>query len=106
MNRSALKFDKLPKWAQREIERLQRDLEHAKARLATGPEDSRVFADPYNDTPRPLGHDTTIDFRFSDSWHDRLTVRIEGNGVRLMGGSRLVITPEASNVVHIETRER
>lgn len=97
---------RLPKWAQQELQRLERDLAYAKARLAQGPEDSRVIADPYSDPPRPLGSDTSIDFRFGDGWSDRINVRIDDGGIRVMGGSRLVVTPEASNVIRIETRER
>lgn len=96
---------KLPKWAQHELERLERDLAYAKKRLADGPEDSRVFADPYSDPPRPLGRDTSIDFKLGEGWGQRINVRIEDDGIKIMGGNRLSIIPKASNVVHIRTAE-
>ncbi len=94
---------KLPKWAQREITRLECDLAYAKDKLAAGPEDSRVFADPYSDPPRPLGHDTSIDFVLGEKWGDKINVRIDGNGIKVVGGNRLAVIPNASNVVYIET---
>lgn len=99
------RFERLPKWAQQEIERLERDLAYAKERLAEGDSESRVFADPYADPPRPLGYDTAVEFRFGDHWSDKIHIRIDGDGLKVMGGSRLSITPEAANVVRIGTRE-
>lgn len=97
------RYERLPKWAQQEIVRLERDLAYAKARLADDPGNSRVFADPYSDPPRPLGYDTAIDFRFGEAWSERITVRIDRGGLKLHGGSTLLITPDASNVIHVET---
>jgi hypothetical protein len=88
------------------LSRLERDLARAKERLADGPEGSRVFADPYADPPRALGADTHIEFRLGESWADKVTVQIDGTGVRVMGGSSLVVKPMASNVIHVEPSER
>jgi hypothetical protein len=61
--------DKLPKWAQRKIEALERKIEalerevaDLRRTLAEGPEDSDTFADPYSDSPRPLGSGTSVQF--------------------------------------------
>lgn len=97
--------ERLPKWAKQELTRLERDLAYAKERLAEGDEDSRVFADPYSDTPRPLGHDTSIEFVLGPKWGDKINVRIDGHGIKVAGGNRLAVIPNASNVVYIETRE-
>lgn len=91
---------KLPKWAQQELTRLERNLEHAKSKLAQGPENSRVFADPYSDTPRPLG-DAHIEFRVGPGIGQKFSVRIEGTDLYVMGSDGLAVFPEASNVVRV-----
>ena len=102
------KFDrsKLPVWAQREIERLERDIEHYKGVLSHGPEDSRVFADPFSSAPRPLGPNPLIEFRVGDdSISDRIRVRLEDRNddtrIYVSGGTRMFIYPLAGNSVEI-----
>lgn len=92
---------KLPKWAQQELGRLERDLEHAQARLAEGPENSNTFADPYADSPRPLGEGTLIEYRFGESWGEKFSVRLEGDKLYVMGGSTLSIYPQSSNTFRV-----
>jgi hypothetical protein len=99
---------KLPKWARQEIERLQRDLEYAHERLEAGPDDSRVFAEPYSDHPRPLGHDAHIAFVPEGGGSiigDGFKVSIVADGIEVYGGDSLSIYPRSSNVVLIK-RER
>ena len=88
--------DRLPKWAQRELGRLERDLADVQERLAAGPADSVVFADPYDDAPRPLG-DAAVRFHFG---RHRVVVRVEEDGLEI-NGSRMLIEPRAANAIVI-----
>jgi hypothetical protein len=99
---------KLPKWAQREISRLTRDLVANKAKLAQGPENSNVFADPYSDAPRPLGRDTSISFRLTDEDRrsNRVIVRMDGDKLVIQGGDSLSILPRASNSFYVRIAHR
>jgi hypothetical protein len=98
-NLSSEKFDRLPRHAQYEIQRLARDLADAQSRLAAGPEDSDTFADPYNTTPRPLGKGTTV--RFGGAGSDgTFVVKYQDGELEVTagtGGKRLVIIPRISN---------
>ncbi len=62
-----------------------------------------IFLRQGPDPPRPLGHDTSIDFSLGEKWGDKINVRIDGNGIKVVGGNRLAVIPNASNVVYIET---
>ena len=102
---------KLPKWAQQEIERLERDVEHFQATLSVGPDDSNTFADPYSSAPRPLGHGTTIEFVMTDG--TRIRVRAERNSVSgaydridVNGGDTIAVLPRAANSVEIQVQRR
>lgn len=95
---------RLPKWAQRRLETLERDLADAQSRLAAGPDDSDTFADPYRDVPRPLGKGTMIQFgdveegAFNVSFEDG-QLRIQFASLRSQG---LVVLPWSSNSVRLE----
>lgn len=94
---------KLPKWAQSEISRLERNLAHAEAKLAEGPEDSDTFADPYANAPRPLGKGTRIEFVADAERRDRFHAHLTEDGIlEVSGGSSLQIQPHAANVVRIK----
>lgn len=94
---------KLPKWAQREIDRLESDVRHYRARLAAGPEDSDTFADPYSDgARRPLGKGTLIEFTFGPGWADKIQASLDGDTLRIRGGSGLAVYPSASNSINIK----
>lgn len=95
---------KLPKWAQTEIQRLERNLESANARLNTGPEDSDTFADPYfEESTRPLGRGTMI--QFGEERGRRFRVRIDKDGrLDVSGDEGLIVIPRASNSILLESR--
>lgn len=95
----------LPKWAQNEISRLERDLAYERDKLAQGPENSNTFAEPYATTPRPLGENPNIEFRLGDKWGDKINVRIEGDKLQILGGSRITIFPESSNTFSVGVAE-
>jgi hypothetical protein len=105
---------KLPKWAQMEIERLQRNLESAQEQLREGDEDSNTFTNYYFDeTRRPLGKDEQVTFELDeDQWgrHDYFQVRLQRNSkgaqeleVHMSASSAsLSVVPQASNVVKLQ----
>jgi hypothetical protein len=90
---------RLPKWAQNEITRLRADLEYNEKKLAAGPADSLVFADPYSDTPRPLGNPTV---EFGTERGRRFRVRLDADGLlEVSSDEGLKIQPRASNVIRL-----
>lgn len=103
-----VKIERLPKWAQQYIGTLERNLAHAHAKLAVGPEDSDTFLEPYG-TPklRPLGDGVSVRFTlgtkrygiYVDARTD-VSPRAEKRLV-LMGGTGLVIKPVSSNIVYV-----
>ena len=108
---------KLPKWAQRRIEVLERDLEYAHQQLSAGPEDSNVFADPYSDTLKPLGKDVSVEFVLREGddrrpSNDSIFVRLETQSnsephlVVMSNRSLLAVCPRSSNMIHLVTTDR
>jgi hypothetical protein len=100
---------KLPKWAQQDLERLERDLAHAQNKLTAGPEDSNTFADPYADAPRPLGKGAIIEFSLGE--RSRIRTRIEhdhkGNAyVEVNGDDLLTVEPRSGNAIRIRLVDR
>jgi hypothetical protein len=93
---------KLPQWAQRRIEKLERDLAHARDKLSQGPENSDTFADAYSENPRPLGQGTTIRFVYGDRWHQQFQARLDGDTLHVSGGNSIFIEPRASNSVYVK----
>lgn len=102
-----VKFGKLPKWAQREIRRLEGNERHLRAALAVGPEDSNTFVGMSSgeEDRKPLGTGTLIAFGEVNGW-DRFQVRLGDDGETLivMGGEMLAVEPRASNVVHLRSK--
>lgn len=89
---------KLPVWAQRELERLERDLEYNRAKLRQGPEDSVAFAEPYSDAPRPLGPDPHIEFHVGGG---KVQVSIKNDALNIMGMDGILVAPQAGNVIRV-----
>jgi len=100
MNREQMA--RLPQYARQEIERLRRDLADARERLGVGPEGSNTFAEPYSDTPRPLGTDTTVQFTTRDG--TKFRVRVEGDTLDVNADSYVAIEPRASNDFRVGAR--
>ncbi len=97
---------KLPKWAQARIARLENSVEHLNARLAQGPADSRAFADPYSDSPHPLGPDPHVRFivgapRHAGGRPPHISVRLADGGLYVMASDGLTIEPQSSNTCRI-----
>jgi hypothetical protein len=100
-------MDSLPKWARDEIGRLDREVAHLRETLATGPEDSDTFADPYSDSPRPLGRGTAVEFQLTGDRPGQKALAKMGadnSGRRFLevhGGDSMIVRPVASNVVRL-----
>ena len=96
-------LDGLPKWAQQEITRLRADNEAMAARLAAGPSDSDVFADPYSDVRRPLGRGTMIQFGDIENgaWNVELKRGILEIHFQSLRYSGLAILPSSSSLIRI-----
>jgi len=111
LNYTPEQFDRLPKWAQMEMKRLIADRAFFAAKLAAGPEDSDTFADPtFDETKRPLGAGTTIEFDLADAGdrQDRLRCRTDATHkgrkyLDVHGGDSLLVVPQAANAVRIFT---
>jgi len=91
---------KLPKWAQRKILLLERQVDSLGHRLKQweGEEETNVvYLDGIN-SEYPLPKDKTIRFYNDNEWID---VRVKGGGIHVMGQRRLAIFPQMTNVVDI-----
>lgn len=93
-------FDRLPKYAQLELQRLQRNLEAAYARLDEGPATSPIVADPHSAQPRRLGSTRSARFHLGEPgerpYFDATIARGE---LRVTGVPGMVVRPHAGNVV-------
>jgi hypothetical protein len=97
-------FSKLPKYAQNRIVKLEQDLAAAHRRLAEGPEDSRVFLDPSNRTPRPLGVSPTVRFYPHGRTGDYIDVRVDEPGfIAVRTSGHLLLSTVASNGVEVRS---
>jgi hypothetical protein len=97
---------KLPKWAQHRIALLEQDLEAARSRLAAGPDESRIFADPFDDN-RPLGTATTVRFYPHEDQPDTYVdvVITAAAGIRLTASDWMSVRPSASNAIMVDVRD-
>lgn len=104
-------LSKLPKWAQRHIETLTRDLAHAHAKLSEGPGNSDTFADDYVTPARPLGRETRIVFYVSEPHptsgiRDYIDCRLDDGRLHVSGTSPLIVEPRSANGVDIRLAGR
>lgn len=95
-------MERLPKWAQRRIEKLEQDVASYRRQLAVGPEDSNVFRDPYSDGPdgehllngRPIGKDTTIRFTAAGGW---IECKVTDRGLSVRSEEALWVQTQSGN---------
>lgn len=99
---------KLPKWAQSEIERLERNVEYWQKRATAGPEDSDTFArnvgNEADDTP--LGRERMIRFQMGSEWWQYIDVRKEDARLVIQANAMIKILPAASNSCRVALEER
>lgn len=98
----AYDLTKLPKWAQNEIDRLQRNVEHWKAQALAGPETSDTWIEHHAGRGRtPLGEGVHVVFTLPGG-HE-LQVYREGHQLRIAGDghSAIAAVPQASNVLWV-----
>lgn len=91
------------------IELLERNLAYAREKLAEGPEDSDTFADPYSETPRPLGQGTLVQFgasKHEGTWKVHVEEGQLSVNFQALGNYDMVIVPVSSNLVRLEGRPR
>lgn len=99
-------FARLPKYAQHRIVKLENDLAAAHRRLAIGPEESRVFLDPHNRTPRPLGESPKLRFYPHGKAGPYIDVEmLYESGVVLRTSSVLLVSPTHSNRLEVRSAE-
>jgi len=101
------KFDRLPKWARMEINRLSGDLENYKQKVAqiSGKEETNVYCEGYA-TPRiNLPKNSHVTFDIVDGL---ISANVVDGELRVYGQSRwpLLVLPRASNSVYLIFGER
>lgn len=104
---------KLPKWAQREIERLTNNVEYWQNKATAGPDNSDTFVRRYGAPNTPLGSGETILFIQEGESDARMArgieVRRDQYGrvvVSTHGSGRLLVLPVASNVAVVDEATR
>lgn len=107
---------KLPKWAQRKIAQLEREVEDLSALVVgdVNPDETNVFIDRFQDaTPLPRG--SHVRFNLASSgveapWSERVEVYLVDRGggtvLEIQGGSAITIQPVATNAAQIAMRRR
>lgn len=110
----ALNVAKLPKWAQRHIEHLERQLIAAEQRIEEGQrgsDDTDTIVDAYGDHPFRLPKHARVRFILGPDYGDHIEVhtteRRRGQRVvELHGGGMLVIRPLSGNLASAELDQR
>jgi hypothetical protein len=100
-------FNRLPKAAQREIDRLRRDLAFAHERLAAGPETGIAYIDHAIDSAARqwLAEGSRVSFVVGES--RRIIVRLEGDNRLAISsdGGGLLVRPWVSNAIRVSLEE-
>lgn len=111
------KFDKLPKYARDEINRLRVEADGLRAKNTWLEDENRVKVEASNTIVSEGIHDNTalpphsnVEFHLKNpngKWKAAITVRVsrDGNYVEVMGSDSIVIRPESSNFVRIMLRD-
>jgi hypothetical protein len=92
-----------------EIERLNKEAERLRGRLEASAAGSDTFAEPYDDTPQPLGRGTMVRFNGADTTGDTYDVQMrDGDLYVLVNGMQgdTAIVPQSSNTIRIRKISR
>jgi hypothetical protein len=98
--------ERLPKWAQEELQSLRRkvlDAQLLNEELRGEVGQTNTFVLNYGDgTNQPLPNNARVEFRWpSKRWDEHIQVYIEGDRLHIQGGRFLVIHPQVSNAFDI-----
>lgn len=111
MNYTQEQFDKLPKWAQSEIRRLQSDADYLDRRLKefSGEASTNTFILDMLDK-MPIQKNANVQFRTGENMQNRIEVRIKGENEIYVNadsgvGHKMAIAPDASNAFTIRFYE-
>lgn len=113
----ARRIARLPQWAQRELENLERTVAYLRGKLAEGPENSDTFVDHLGAERRtPLGQRPRISFHLEEpgeaGWNahgsvEAHTLEVRGRRVlALTGQPGLQVLPRSSNQVWVVTGDQ
>lgn len=95
---------RLPKWAQDELRRLRANAEWLEARHGGGT--GRIVLDPYGTAKR---YSEEVRIHIEDGDGDQFQISVDGKAIRVMMcgrmKSRLIVHPEAANVVRLSGAE-
>lgn len=94
---------KLPKWAQRRIQTLERDNADLVAQLTAGDADTDVHILDYVHGDRPLPRHTVIKFTLSNGGYVQCRVNDKRDCVNVMTEEALHVQPEVTNVINVWT---
>lgn len=106
------RHNRLPKWAQHEIELLTRRLGEANDKIAelTANDPTRVLLDVsgMGSPERYLPDDSRVRFLLAgdDVWRNFIDVSLDGDTLEIRGLDQLEIRPNVSNVITVTTRKR
>jgi hypothetical protein len=92
-----------------EVARLERVVEHLRGRLEAGADESDTFAEPYDDSPQPLGKSAMVRFNGMSAIEDTFDVRmLDGDlVVRANDSSKeTAFIPQSSSTVRIRMVSR
>lgn len=100
---------RLPKWAQRYISDLQRQIKELRAHVDRDAEGSTIFLDPYRERI-PLG-DEFAAIHFEHSERDFIAVQWDFSQrprkvLLIRGSEAIVIRPQSSNTVEVSLKDR
>lgn len=97
------RISKLPRWAQDELARLEREVQGLREEVAsiTGTVDSSVTIRDRGYLSERRSVDERAVFEWTDPKGRRMDVTVRANGLKVTGDGRLTIWPQASNVVRV-----
>ncbi len=101
----------LPKWAQKELTRLEAGVEYWKAKATVGPEESNTFLDPYAEKPTPLGKDAHVAFVLGDRKSVQCYIQRDARTGRPYlyvygSGIYLAVEPSSANTLRVVEVDR
>jgi len=100
--------DKLPQWAQRQLDTLRRDVEHHRQQLKelAALKGGVIFRDPYLRPTPVAGVNDLLRVKLDDrDLGDYLEFRWTGDWLDVRSSRSLVVQPQSSNVVRIRGAE-